>query len=486
MSEEGWLDRQAVDHDTIIIGATAEGVTAALTGASLGMRVVLVDPDDFLAARAAPPGPFMLSLLRDTVMEIRAAHRVLGREGTTKELRNLFSRSLAMRRRELQRAYHAEIRRQLIANGISVVRGRAHLRSPVEVEVPGGLVLRAPVIVLATGSRPRRPGRFAFDGKTVCDYDSVVAHDVVPRNLVVIGADLVGCEFGCMFAALGSNVTLIDRRNRLLRFVDADLREVLHAWMQRSGVTVVLGEEAPGLKLMRSSEGPYAQVSLASGRTEVSERVLIVAGSEPNTGGLGLASVGVETDARGFVSTDDRFETGVPGIYALGGVVDGLASTTMRIHQGRVAMFCAAGVESGGENPTPMVIYTVPEIAMVGLSEEACGLLDVPHVVGCSTLERVPGSGMRGEQAGMMKLVVARETRRLLGVHVVGTAAAELVGLGAALLRREGSVEEIASTGVSPQSLSEAYHRASLDALAKLGRRARRPEARPERGSKAF
>jgi NAD(P) transhydrogenase len=284
-----------------------------------------------------------------------------------------------------------------------------------------------------------------------------------------------------MFAAVGTDVTLVDRRMRLLRFVDADLRGILHEWMQRSGITVVLGDEVERVEVTSSGDGRYASVSLGSGRTEIVERVLVAAGSDPNTVGLGLELARVEVDPRGFVSANDRFETSVPGIYATGGVVDGLASTTMRIHQARLAMFSAAGLGGDEENPTPMVVYTVPEIATVGLSEEACGLLDIPHVVGRSGLYRSPASAIRGKGEGLMKLVVCSRTHRLLGVHVIGSTAAELVGLGAAFLRRQGRVEEIASTGVSPKSMSEAYHRAALDALSQLGSvvRPRRPAAGP-------
>lgn len=475
-----------MEHDAIIIGATAEGLAAALTGASIGMDVAIVDPEGFLASRATPPGPFMLSLLHDTLTEIRAAHRVLGWESTPRDLRDLFGRILAARHRGVVRSYHAEMRRELTACGVQVLRGRPRLRSANAVEISRECIHSAQVVIVATGSRPRKPVRFPFDGRTLCDCDSVLAQADVPRNMMVVGADLLGCEFSCMFAALGTDVTLVDRRSRLLRFVDSDLREVLHGWMQSSGVTVVLGESVEGVEIRGSNVGPYASVALGSGRLEVIERVLIAAGAAPNSAELGLERLGVATNASGFIPTDDRFQTCVRGIYAVGGVVDGNASTTQRIHQGRVAMLCAAGVDGGGENPTPMVIYTIPEIATVGLSEEACALLDVPHVLGRSGLGRPLRSKMRGEHEGLLKLVISSETHRLLGVHVIGPSAAEVVGLGAALMRRDGTLEEIASIGLSPQSLSEAYHRAAFDALTKLGRPAPAPNDEPIAPSRAF
>lgn len=459
-----------MDYDAIIIGATAEGLTAAITAAGIGMKAAVVDLNGSLLSRSSPPGPVVLTLLYDTLMDIRAAHRVLGRDHTTRALRRLFSRTFSAQRHAAVRSYHAEMRRELTAGGVTILRGIARIRAATEVEIEGRTVYRAPLLLVAAGSRPRRPPRFPFDDRAVCDTDSVLAQNGVPRNLTVVGADLIGCEFSCMFAALGAQVTLVDRRNRLLRFVDADLREALHAWMQRSGVTVVLGENVDGLELMASNGGPYASVRLGSGRVEVSERVLIAAGCEPNSEDLGLKHAAVETDSRGFVRTDDRFETSVVGIYAAGAIVDGLASTTMRIHQGRLAMLCAAGVGGSEDDSTPMVINTVPEIATVGFSEEACGMLDIPHVVGSSELGRSLRWKIRGDDVGLMKLVVGVGNRRILGVHVIGTSAAEVVGLGAALLRRGGTIDEIAGIAFSPQSLSEAYQRAALDALAKLGR----------------
>lgn len=459
-----------MEYDAVILGATAEGVTAALTGAGVGMNVAIVDTDGLLDAHATAPGPLVLSLLRETLMEIRAAYRVLGKHLSKRQLRTVFSRVYAARRSEIVTTYRGEVRLELADNNVSVLSGRPHFRSPNEIALPGDVTARAPVILIATGSSPRQPECFPFDESVVCDVDSIVAQDRMPDSLVVIGADLIACEFSCMFAALGCAVTLVDRRLSLLRFIDADLREILHSWMQRSGVTVVLGESIDEVELRGTDAAPHAAVTLGSGRVEITERVLVAAGSIPASGDLGLDDIGVGRDACGFIAIGDRFETSVGNIYAAGGVVENIASTTMRIHQGRIAMLCAAGLEATGTSPTPTVIYTVPEIATVGLTEEACGLLDVPHVVGSSGLGRSLRSRLRGEEEGLIKLVVSTENHQLIGVHVVGNSASELVGLGAALLKREGTVEEIAGIGLSPQSLSEAYNRAALDALTKLGR----------------
>lgn len=460
-----------MDHyDAIILGATAEGVSAALTAAGIGMRTALVDYDGFLDGTSAPTGPVVLSLLHETLMEIRAAHRVLEHDHTAREHRSLFGRVYSERRRRAIDVYRTETRNELEECRVSLFFGRPRLTASADIDPSGGHGLRAPLLLLAMGSRPRRPARFPFDGSIVCDVDGVVEQDIVPNHLVVVGADIVGCEFACMFAALGCSVTLVDRRDRLLRFVDPDLREVLHGWMQRSGVTVVLGETVERIDRVGADEDLHAVITLGSGRVEICDRVLIAAGSEPVHAGLRMAEIGIDTDARGHVAVGDGFETSKSRVFAAGGIVDGLSSLTARIQQGRAAILSAADVTSEVVMQSPSVIYTVPEIATIGLSEEACVHLGATHVVGTSDLGRSLRSRLRGESDGLLKLVVAVDSRQLLGVHIVGTAAAEIIGIGATILQREGRVEELAKIGLSPHSLSQAYYRAALDAMTKLGR----------------
>ena len=454
-----------MSHDAIVIGSDEDGVEAAITGANAGLDVLLVDVHEVDATRRGAAGALLLSLLHETILEIHAAHRVLGRECMASELRSMFGRILARRRDEAIGFHLASLHARLARAKVRVVSGLPRLLSATEVEIAPGDVRRAPIVVVAVGARARRPARFGFDDQVVCDPDSILLGGSVPRNLVIVGADIVGCEFSCMFAALGSQVTLVDRRRRLLRFVDADLREILHRWMQRMGVTVVLEEGVREVRRAGSGVDAHAIVTLGSGRVEVSDRVLIAAGGVPNTRGLGLDRAGVATDPRGFVIVDDRFRTSQQGVWATGRVIDALTPEGALGHHGRVAMLDAIGADFDASAEIPLVVHTVPEIAAVGLSQEACEHLDVASFAACAPLGRVLRARIRGEDEGILKLVVHRETQRVLGVHVVGMCAHEIVNLGAALLRRGCSLDDLASTVFSAGSLSVAYQSAALHAL---------------------
>jgi len=452
-------------HDVIVIGSEEDAIAASVVAANAGLDVLLVDGDERAGARNFAPGPLLLSLLHQTVLEIHAAHRVLGRERTASELRALFGRILARSRDDAVGFHCASVRERLSDAKVGVAPGRPRMLSPTEVEIAPGDVRSAPIFIVAAGARARRPTCFPFDDRIVCDSDSILLGNSVPRNLVVVGADIVGCEFSCMFAALGTQVTLVERRRRLLRFVDADLREVLHEWLQRTGVTVVMDEGVADVRRVGSGVAAHAIVTLGSGRIEVSDRVLIAAGGVPNTRGLDLDRARVDVDSRGFVTVDEHGRTSQPGIWATGRVVDALAPVGVLRHQGRTAMLDAMGARSEANVEIPLVIHTVPQIATVGLSQEACEHLDLGCFAVTASLGRELRARIRGEGEGLLKLVVHAETLQVLGVHVVGMSAHEIVNLGSALLRRGCSLEDLATTSFSEGSLSAAYQSAALEAL---------------------
>jgi len=467
-------------HDAIVIGSDEDGISAAITAADAGRDVLLVDVLEADRSPRRMSGTMLLGLLHETILEIHAAHSVLKQERSASELRALFGRVLSQRREEALQFHISFLRERLARSGIGVASGLPKLISSNAVEIAPGDVRRAPVIVLSPGIRARMPARFAFDRRVVCHPDRVLLADSVPRSLLVIGADVAGCEFACMFAALGCRVTLVERRRRLLRFVDSDLREILHRWMQRMGVDVVLEEEIREIRRSGSGCEEHSTVVLESGRMEVSERILIVAGGVPNTRDLGLDRVGVATDERGFILVDDRWRTSQKGIWATGGAVDAQAPAAALGHQGRSAMLDALGANVVASGEIPLIIHTVPELAAVGLSQEACAHLDVRSFAASAPLGRVLRTRIRGEDEGLLKLVVHDETLRLLGVHVIGMGAHEVVNLGAALMRKEASLEDIAGTVFSSGSLSAAYRVAALEGLRHRGSRgAAMPGRRP-------
>lgn len=371
---------------------------------------------------------------------------------------------LTERRRQLLAGHLSRLFHELQQRGVRFESGLARLRSPREVCVAGKGVRSADVVVVATGTRPRRPASFAFGGPVVCDEESVFRLNRLPRSLVIVGAEVVGCEFACLFASLGVEVTLIERRRRLLRCVDREILEVLHARMHQLGIVVALEEHIESLEVESAGTEPHASLRLASGRVEKCDRLLVLAGREPATEGLGLAQSGIEVDGHGFVSVDEHFQTSQAGVYAVGDVVGYPFRIGSGLHQARAAMLHAAGRPPAVFDDPPMAIYTVPEIAQVGIIEEAVRRLDVGYVVGFARLEATFHGRVDGGASGLVKLIFERESRRLLGAQIIGDDASELVHVAAAWLGAGTTLEQIAHCVFNHPSRAEAYRLAALDA----------------------
>ena len=457
-------DREShVDHAVIVIGAGAAGCAAALEASRLGLDVLVVDPAPVPGAGTLARGTIPAAVLREAIVQTIATRRLRQRSEPTAPLR-LDSSELRGARERVLRGHLSEMNRRLASHGVRFERGRASLRSPSEVFVERHGVRRAKFIVIATGTRSRRPASFPFDGRVVCDDESVLRLEGVPRNLVIVGAEVVGCEFACLFAALGANVTLVERRRRLLRCADREILELLHRSMQRLGIVVALEEEIQRLEIEQAGE-PHAVVTLGSGRVEKCDRLLVLAGREPEVGALGLDRVDVATDAHGFIQVDEHFQTSQPGVYAVGDVVGYPFRAGTGVHQARAAMLYAAGRDAPEPNEPPIAIHTFPEISIAGLIEEAARRLDVCYGIGIARFHETLRGRIRAETGGLLKMLFRRDDRRLLGVQIIGEGATELVHLGAAWLESGATLDQIANSVFNYPSLAEAYRVAALDGL---------------------
>jgi NAD(P) transhydrogenase len=436
-----------VRHGVIVIGGGPAGTQAALEAARLGLGVLLADP-------AAQPGADsgVRNVLTAAVLRA-AAH------GARPQLHELIARRDAALAREL--AVNPE---RLARAGVRVVRGRAVLRGAGEVAIEGHGVHRAEQVVLATGSRARRPARFPFDDRVVCDADSILRLEGgLPRSLVIVGAEVAGCEFACSFAALGANVTLVERRRRLLRCADPEILDLLHREMQALGVVVALEEEVEAVDVATAKGEPHAVVRLGSGRSEVCDRLLVLAGREGAVDPAALSAAGVELDVQGFVVVDEFFQTTRPGVYAIGDVTGPPLRAGVAPHQARSAIFHAAGREPPNAE-FPMTVHTQPELAVVGMIEEALKRLDLRYGVGRAEFSPLQRGELGGGARGLVKLTFALENRRLLGVQIVGHGATELIHLGAMVIQAGGTVDQLVDHVYAHPSLSEAYRAAALDA----------------------
>jgi NAD(P) transhydrogenase len=322
--------------------------------------------------------------------------------------------------------------------------------------------------VIATGSRPRRPENIAFDDHLICDSDSILKLDGIPRSLAVLGGGVIGCEYACMFAALGIRVTLVDRRDNLMRFLDSTIVESLAHQMRELGMNILLREDLEGISMERLGRSRRAVLKLRSGREVKTERVLVAAGRESNTGSLALDVVGIETDETGLIKVDERFRTAQSNIFAVGDVIGfpALAGTSM--HQGRQAMLCAAGREAHKIQHLPLAVYTIPEISMVGLTEEECREKGIAYEIGIARYSESTRGQILGSGSGLLKLVFRRSDRVLVGVHVIGEGASELVHVGMMLVQTSNSIDMLVDSVFNYPTLSEAYRVAALDGMNRL------------------
>ena len=463
-----FLGSEFMRHDAIVIGSDEAAFAAALEGSKHGLDVLLIDDGSLCSDSLVRRRSLSMHHLREAVVRSADFHQVFDIRSRALRLRDVHLNTLAKKVQEVGEAQNRALRHRLSSNGVRVVHsGPARLLSGNRVLMGSCDVREAPIIVIASGSRPRRPGRFPFDGRVVCDPWSIVHFEHVPRNVLIVGAETIGCEFACLFASLGTTVTLLDRRGQMLRYVDRDVIEILHRRMQALGIDVVLNETLEALDIDESAGGPDAVVRLGNGRVEKCERVLIVAGERANVKALGLEEAGIAKDSLGFIITDGHYHTSQPGVFAVGGAI---SDTSVRAgpQQGRAAMRYALGVEDEMASDWPITIYSIQEIAMVGLTQEMCERLEIPHVVGLARYENLLCSQIRGDREGLIKLVASRQDRRLLGVHLIGSCARELVQIGASVLRQEGPVNVLADAVFSEPSLSEAYGSAARDCLDQL------------------
>jgi NAD(P) transhydrogenase len=363
-------------------------------------------------------------------------------------------------------------------NGIDVLAGAATFVGPHTLELRRDGERRrigAERVVIAVGTEPARPACVDFDDRTVLDADSIARLARIPRSLTVVGGGVVGVELASTAATLGVAVTVIERRPRLLELVDDEIVEALLYHLRGVGVEIRLGSSA--LAVERSADG--AVTLLDDGTGLASEAVLWATARRGATGGLGLASARLEADERGLIAVGDDLRTAQPHVFAAGDVTGRAGRVATSLEQGRLAALTAFGERAPMGGPVPFGIYTVPEIAFVGSGERELARAGVPYVAGVARAREVAEAEISGHRSGLLKLLVDAETGRVLGAHIFGHSAAELVHVGRVAIAGGLTVDELADAGYNVPSLTEAYRIAALDASARLA------GARPARISRA-
>lgn len=460
-------------YDVLVIGSGPGGEKAALQAAKLNKRVAIIERSPFIGGAGIQTGTIPSKTLREAALFLSGFHQraLYGLECMLNK--GITLRELMHRKESVIESQMEMIRGHFAKNDIDLVHGDASFkdRHTLMVRQEGRTQeYTADIIAIAVGSRPSRPESVPFDKGDVYDSDGIIDIDRIPRTLTVLGGGVIGCEYACIFACLGVAVTLVDRNSRLLRFVDEELAQSLSYWMRQSGITLKLNEEMDHIEV---GEKGRIVTHLKSGKCVISETLLYTMGRVGNTDTLNLEAVSITPVERGFLAVNSSFQTEIPHIYAIGDVIGfpSLAATSM--DQGRRAMCHAFGAESaeGVCNWTPYLpygVYTIPEISMVGETEEGLTAKGVPFEVGVASFSEVARGRIIGDIYGMLKLIFHRETRLLLGVHIIGERASEIIHIGQAVLSYGGTIDYFVNNVFNYPTLSDAYKVAALNGINRL------------------
>jgi NAD(P) transhydrogenase len=466
----------ALDYDLLVIGSGPAGQRAAIQGAKLGKRVGIIERKAMVGGLCINIGTIPSKTLREAVIHL-SGYREKGLYGASYTVKqNITMADLLFRTEHVVRHEIDVIRHQLQRNRVDVLAGAAAFADPhtlrlSDADGQGHHDLRAGTILVATGTHATRDGHIPFDGQRILTSDDIVGMTELPRTLVVVGAGVIGCEYASIFAALGVRVTLIDKRTRLLPFVDAEITDALAYHLRESRVTLRLGEEVHGMEpFVDERGGERVKVLLGSGKQIVADKALHSVGRTGATDRLGLGEAGLTADERGRLKVNEHYQTEVPHIYAAGDVIGfpSLASTSME--QGRLAVCHAFGAEAKSVPELfPYGIYTIPEISMVGRTEEDLTSAGVPYEVGKAHYREIARGQIMGDRTGTLKLIFHLDTRQLLGVHILGEGASELVHIGQAVLAFGGKVDYFINTVFNYPTLAECYKTAAFDGINRLG-----------------
>lgn len=464
-------------YDLVVIGSGPAGEKAATQAAYFGKSVAIVERRPTPGGIAVSDAGVPTKTLRETALYLTGfQHRDIYGIALQLDARLKLER-LTSRMRQVRDTMTEVVTENLRRMGVAFVRGTGRLgarRGPeeltVDVATPDGAArrLEASRILIATGSRPSHPASLPWDDPRVTDSEGILEIAELPGRLLVVGGGAVGCEYASIFTALGVEVTLLEGMERLLAFADAEIATVLADIFRRRGTRVLLGSCLDGV-----APGPGGLVArLADGGSLDADRVLFAGGRTGNTEGLGLEEAGVALDDRGRVVVDGEFRTTAEGIYAAGDVIGppGLASVSME--QGRVAACKAFGIAFKGEvdRMPPLGVYSLPEVGMVGLTEQAAREKGIDVEVGRCPFARNTRARIAGATEGLLKLVFRRDDKALLGVHIVGDIASELVHLGQFAIAEKRPIDDFIHHTFNVPTYTEAYKYAAYDGLQRLQR----------------
>jgi NAD(P) transhydrogenase len=455
--------------DLIVICCGPAGEKAGAQAAYFGKRVAVVERAEDVGGSCINTGTVPSKTLRESALYFSGLKQrgLYGIDYSLKE--NLTIHDFMHHEREVVEMERRRILKNLELHRIELVHGQAYFEDAHTVAVSGTSGtrrLRGEVILISTGSKPHRPPEIAFDDVHVFDSDTFLQMERIPRTLAVIGGGVIGCEYASIFVALGVSVTLVDGRDRLLPFLDAEISERLRVRLAALGMEFWFNERP--VKVQSTASG--VDLVMKSGKTLQTESVLFAAGRRAAVDGLALEKAGLAINDRGYIPVDVNYRTARPHIYAAGDVIGfpALASTSME--QGRVAVCHAFGFKYKQRvaSMLPMGIYTIPEISAAGETEESCKEKKIDYCVGRALYSNNARGHIVGDTAGLLKLIFARADRKLLGVSIIGEIATELIHIGMTVLDQGLTIDEFIEQVFNYPTLSETYKYAAYDGLGNL------------------
>jgi len=463
------MDNDPKRYDLVVIGSGPAGEKGAAQAAYFGKTVALIESEPALGGAAANTGTLPSKTLRETSLFLSGFRNreLSGINVTLKQ--QVTMRDFMAHEQHVTADERVRIVSNLARHKVDLFYGNGSFVDPHTVMVApvGGeaAFLHAGVVLIATGSTPFRPPNFPFDDSRIYDSDTILGLNDIPKTMLVVGGGVIGCEYACTFAILGVDVTVVEPRDRLIDSLDGEMSATLHEQMEAIGVRFHMGESVASV-----AAGETLKVTLKKGGAVLEpETILVSAGRSGNTRGLGLGAIGLEVDNRGRLMVNDHYQTAVPHVYGAGDVIGSPALASTSMEQARVAMVHAFNLKYKDvvANILPYGIYTIPECSMAGETEESLRRQGTAYVAGKASFSSNARGHIIGDEKGFLKLLFRFEDMRLLGVHVIGEQATELIHVGLTALLLEQKADLFIRTCYNYPTLTELYKYATYDALGK-------------------
>src|SRR5258707_1016324 len=458
-------------YDLVVIGSGPGGQRAAIQAAKSGKRVAMIEKGVGVGGVCTNTGTIPSKTMREAVLHLSGFYyqNLYGANYRVKE-----TVTMADLNYRIQRVIESEvsvIQAQLQRNGVDLLHGVGSFLDAHRIQVENGNgrnELEAANVLIATGTKPAVNAKVPVNGRTIIDSDQILHMTQIPKTLIVVGGGVIGVEYACMFATLGVRVTIVEKRPRLLEFADTEMVEALTYNMRDRHVTMRLNEEVDSVEEL--PDGRVAAM-LVSNKRVMGDALLYAVGRQGNVDGLNLAAAGVAADERGRIHVGADYRTAQPHIFAVGDVIGFPSLASVSMEQGRIAASRAFNLKIFSDPAAyPYGIYTIPQISFIGKTEEQLTQEDVPYEVGMAYYREIARGQIRGDTTGRLKLIFHRETRELLGVHIIGEGAAELLHLGQAVLVLNGKIDYFVETVFNYPTLAECYKVAAFNGLGRLHR----------------